>query len=79
MPVCDNVNNPREEYVRTKTGYIHQWQTQVEGNVMKKKQTRQKIIRREGNFRSPLVDVYNKQNETHKKSMHFIHPLNQFK
>ena len=36
MPVCDNVNNPREEYVRTKTGYIHQWQTQVEGNVMKK-------------------------------------------
>ena len=35
MPVCVNVNNPREEYLRTKTGYIQQWQTPVEGNSNK--------------------------------------------
>ena len=43
MPVCDNVNNPREEYLRTKTGYIHQCQTQVEGNVMKKNKRDRKL------------------------------------
>jgi hypothetical protein len=32
MPVCDNVKNPREEYLHIKTGYIQQWQTPVEGN-----------------------------------------------
>ena len=34
MPVCDNVRNPREEYLRTKTGYIQQWQTPVEWKVV---------------------------------------------
>jgi hypothetical protein len=37
MPVCDNVKNPREEYLRTKTGYIQQWQTPVGGNSNKEK------------------------------------------
>ena len=37
MPVCVNVNNPREEYLRTKTGYIQQWQTPVEGNSNKER------------------------------------------
>ena len=37
MPVCVNVKNPREEYLRTKTGYIQQWQTPVEGNSNKEK------------------------------------------
>ena len=37
MSVCDNVKNPREEYLRTKTGYIQQWQTPVEGNSNKEK------------------------------------------
>ena len=35
MPVCDNVKNPREEYLRTNTGYIQQWQTPVESNSNK--------------------------------------------
>ena len=35
MPVCVNVKNPREEYLRTKTGYIQQWQTPVESNSNK--------------------------------------------
>ena len=35
MSVCDNVKNPREEYLSTKTGYIQQWQTPVEGNSNK--------------------------------------------
>jgi hypothetical protein len=30
--ICDNVYNPREEHLRTKTGYIQQWQTPVKGN-----------------------------------------------
>ena len=37
MPVCVNVNNPREEYLRTKTGYIQLWQTSVEGNSNKER------------------------------------------
>jgi hypothetical protein len=37
MPVCDNVKNPREEYLRTKTGYIQQWQTPLGGNNNKEK------------------------------------------
>ena len=37
MPVCDNVKNPREEYLRTNTGYIQQWQTPVGGNSNKEK------------------------------------------
>ena len=37
MSVCDNVKNPREEYLCTKTGYIQQWQTPVEGNSNKEK------------------------------------------
>ena len=37
MPVCVNVKNPREEYLRTKTGYIQQWQTPLEGNSNKEK------------------------------------------
>jgi hypothetical protein len=39
MPVCVNVKNPREEYLRTKNGYIQQWQTQVEGNSNKEKKS----------------------------------------
>ena len=43
MPVCDNVKNPREEYLRTKTGYIQQWQTPVEGNSNKEKKQKKKV------------------------------------
>ena len=42
MPVCDNVINPREEYLRTKTGYIQQRQTPVEGNSNKEKKQKNK-------------------------------------
>ena len=37
MSVCVNVKNPREEYLRTKTGYIQQWQTPLGGNNNKEK------------------------------------------
>ena len=37
MPVCDNVKIPREEYLRTKTVSIQQWQTPVESNSNKEK------------------------------------------
>jgi hypothetical protein len=36
---CNNAKNPREEYLRTKNGYIQQWQTQVEGNSNKEKKS----------------------------------------
>ena len=42
MSVCDNVKNPREEYLRTKTGYIQQWQTSVEGNSNKEKKKKKR-------------------------------------
>ena len=41
MPVCDNVNNPREEYLRTKTVYIQQWQTPMESDSNKEKRVMQ--------------------------------------
>jgi hypothetical protein len=43
MPVCVNVKNPREEDLRTKTGYIQQWQTPVEGNSNKERKKKKKI------------------------------------
>ena len=45
MPVCDNVKNPREEYLRTKTGYIQQWQTTVEGNSNKETKRKKRLMR----------------------------------
>ena len=46
MSVCNNVKNPRKEYLRTKTGYIQQWQTPVEGNSNKeKKRKKEKKVR----------------------------------
>ena len=44
MPVCDNVKNPREEYLRTKTGYVQQWQTPVEGNSNKEKKRKKRLM-----------------------------------
>ena len=43
MPVCDNVRNPREEYLRTKPGYIQQWQTPVEGSSNKENKRDRKL------------------------------------
>ena len=79
MPVCFSVNNSREEYLRTKIGYIQQWQTPVEGNINKEKKNKKKQGNAAsqasdkpgqmqsdlqlGNVISPLIDVYNKQTE----------------
>jgi hypothetical protein len=43
MPVCDNVKNLREEYLCTKTGYIQQWQTSMEGSSNKEKKRDRKL------------------------------------
>ena len=45
MSVCVNVKNPREEYLRTKTGYIQQWQTSVEGNSNKETKRKKRLMR----------------------------------
>ena len=45
MSVCDNVKNPREEYLSTKTGYIQQWQTPVEGNSNKETKRKKRLMR----------------------------------
>ena len=37
MPICVDGKNSREEYLRTKIGYIKQWQTPVDGNSNQRK------------------------------------------
>ena len=45
MSVCVNVKTPREEHLRTKTGYIQQWQTPVEGNSNKETKRKKRLMR----------------------------------